>query len=132
MTLQSNLIGVPPIVRQAESGLLSNSLTATGNSLATGLALPTDFCVFTTVAASTGCVLPGTVALGTGPVLPTDTIVVVNHGANTLSVYPFASTGKIANGSAGAAFSVAANKTATFSNLGLVAGADSWAAAVSA
>jgi hypothetical protein len=37
----------------------------------------------------------------------------VNHGANTLSVYP-PTGGKIANGSANAAFSVAATKTAQF------------------
>jgi hypothetical protein len=51
----------------------------------------------------------------------------MNHGANTLSVYP-PTGGKIANGSANAAFSVAANKMATFVNIG----SGNWAASVSA
>lgn len=132
MTLQANLLGTSEFLRQAQAGIPTTGLTATGNNQATALALPSDFCVFTTVSSSTGCALPGTVASGTGPVLPVDTITIVNHGAQTLSVYPFSSTGKIANGSAGAAFSVSATKTATFTFIGLVSSADSWAAAVSA
>jgi hypothetical protein len=130
MTLQANLLGTAEYLRQAQAGLPSTGLTATGNSLATALQLQTDFCVFTTVAASTGCTLLGTVAAATGPCLPVDSIIVVNHGANTLTVYPFAATGKIANGSAGAGFSVSATKMATF--VLISGGPDVWAASVSA
>lgn len=97
--------GVAPLAAQATQGMPSLSLTATGNSQGTALAVPSDFNVFTTVAASTGCILPNSAV--------TDWITVVNHGANTLSVYP-PTGGKIANGSANAAFSVGANKTAQF------------------
>jgi hypothetical protein len=112
----------------AQGGIVSSGLTATGNNQATALALPTDFNVFTTVAASTGAILPGAQDTSATPgiVLPTDQITVVNHGANTLSVYP-QSGGKIANGSANAAFSVPANKTAFF----LYLGQNAWAASVS-
>lgn len=107
MTTLRNLMGTgaAPLAAQATAtGLLSNSLTATGNSQGTALAIPSDFCVFTTVAASTGAIMPSNC-------LPGDWYTIVNHGASTLSVYP-PTGGKIANGSANAAFSVAANKMA--------------------
>lgn len=115
MPTQSNLMGsgCPPLQAQASVGLISSGLTATGSTQGTALAVPSDFCVFSTVAASTGAILPAT-----GPQCnPGDSFIVVNHGANTLSVYP-PTGGKIANGSANAAFSVAANKTASFLSLG--------------
>jgi hypothetical protein len=107
MTTIANLMGTGSsgAAAQAAVGMPSVNLTATGNSQGTALALPSDFNVFTTVAASTGAILPTS---RTG-----DWLTVVNHGANTLSVYP-PTGGKIANGSANAAFSVAANKTAQF------------------
>jgi hypothetical protein len=107
MTTVKNLMGAgnSGLSAQASVGLLANSLTATGNSQGTALALGSDFNVFTTVAASTGCILP------TGSAA--DWYTVVNHGSNTLSVYPPVG-GKIANGSTNAAFSVGANKTAQF------------------
>lgn len=111
MPTLSNLLGSgnSPLTCQASLGILSNSLTATGSTQGTALALPSDFNIFTTVAASTGAILPG--AVPTSNV--TDVYIVVNHGASTLSVYP-PTGGKIANGSTNAAFSVAANKTAFF------------------
>lgn len=127
MPTQRNLLGSgnSALTAQASLGIASLSQTAAGNSLATALACPSDFVLFTTVGASTGVRLP---ADSSGAVVPPDTIVIVNHGANTLSVYPGTSAGKIANGSAGAAFSVAATKTATF----LYLGSDNWAASLSA
>lgn len=107
MTTINNLIGTGTAPLQAQAtatGILSNSLTATGNSQGTALTLPSDFCVFTTVASSTGAILPSNCNVG-------DWYTVVNHGANTLSLYP-PTGGKIANGSTNAAFSIGANKTA--------------------
>lgn len=128
MTVQAFMASVPEYTRQAMVGIPSPNLTATGNSQGTALALPTDFDIFTTVAASTGTILPwgvdGTVA---GPVQIADEITIVNHGANALSVYP-QSGGKIANGAANAAFSVSATKTAYFTYLG----SGNYAASVSA
>lgn len=115
MPTQSNLMGsgCPALQAQASVGIVTPSATAAGNSQGTALALPSDFVVFTTVAASTGTILPAT-----GPQCNLgDSFIVVNHGANTLSVYP-PSGGKIANGSANAAFSVAASKTAYFTSIG--------------
>jgi hypothetical protein len=107
MTTVRNLMGTGSSgpAAQAAVGLPAVGLTALGNSQGTAYALTSDLNVFTTVASSTGCLLP-TSAIG-------DWITVVNHGANTLSVYP-PSGGKIANGSTNAAFSVAATKTAQF------------------
>lgn len=127
MPTQKNLMGAGCAALQAQAsvGMPSLALTAAGNSLATALAAPSDAMQFTTVAASTGVRLPAD-ATGTAGLF--DTYLVVNHGANTLSVYPGTSSGKIANGSAGAAFSVAATKMATFVYLGT----DNWAASLSA
>ena len=128
MTVQAFMASVPELTRQAIVGIPSTGLTAAGNSQGTALALPTDFNVFTTVGASAGAILPwgvdGTVQ---GPVNMADEITIVNHGANALSVYP-QSGGKVANGSANAAFSVPATKTAYFTYLS----GGNWAASVSA
>lgn len=107
MTTIRNLMGTGSSgqAAQASVGMISNSLTAAGNSQGTALALPSDFNIFTTVAASTGTILP--------TASPGDWYTIVNHGANTLSVYP-PTGGAIANGSTNAAFSVGANKTAQF------------------
>lgn len=127
MPTLTNLLGSgnSALTAQASLGIInaSSALTATGTTQATALALPSDWNLFTTVAASTGCILP---ANGSN-VNMTDVYIVMNHGANTLSVYP-PTGGKIANGSANAAFSVAANKMATFVNIG----SGNWAGSVSA
>ena len=125
MPTLTNLLGSgnSALTCQASLGIPATGLTATGNSQGTALALPSDWNLFTTVAASTGAILP---ANGSNVNL-SDVYIVMNHGANSLSVYP-PTGGKIANGSANAAFSVAANKMATFVNIG----SGNWAASVSA
>jgi hypothetical protein len=125
MTTKANMMGAgcSALEAIATGGIPSTGLTAAGNSQGTALALTTDFNVFTTVASSTGCILPTQ-----GPNYSiTDTITVVNHGANALSVYPEVG-GTVANGSLNAAFSVSASKTAMFTCIG----SKNWAAAVSA
>lgn len=113
MTTIKNLMGTGSsgIAAQAATGMLtaaSNALTATGNSQGTALALPTDFNVFTTVAASTGAILQ--------QATPTDWITVVNHGANALTVYPPVG-GSISTLSTNAGFSVPSGKVAQFQAL---------------
>jgi hypothetical protein len=128
MPVQAFMASVPEFTRQAIVGIPSTGLTALGSSQGTALLLPTDFCVFTTVASSTGAQLPwGVDGTTPGPLQLGDEITVVNHGANALSVYP-QSGGKIANGSTNAAFSVAATKTAYFTYIG----SGNFAAALSA
>ena len=125
MPTQANLMGsgCPALQAQASVGVVKGSLTAAGNSQGTALALPSDFNVVTTAAASSGVILPATgvnVQLG-------DTIIVVNHGANTLTVYPPVG-GTISTGATNAGLSVATGKTAWF----LVVGTNAYAASVSA
>jgi hypothetical protein len=106
MTTVRNLMGtgVSALSAQATAtGLLTNSLTAAGSTQGTALAMPSDYLVFTTVAASTGTILPANCVSG-------DWYTVVNHGANALLVYP-PTGGKIANGSTNAGLSVGAGKT---------------------
>jgi hypothetical protein len=68
MTITRNLIGsgFSGSATQAIVGNPTVGLTATGNNLATALAAPSDFLVFSTTAASTGVRLPAFTA-GTGP-----------------------------------------------------------------
>lgn len=96
----------------------STGLTATGTNQAGALALTATMNVFSTVAASSGCLLPN--AEGK------DVIIVVNNGANTLSVYP-SGTQTINGGSASAAISVPAGKSAFLIGNGIV-----WGAVISA
>lgn len=83
----------------------TDALTATGSTQGTALAIKTMQNRFTTVAASTGCVLPAAVA-GMN-------IVIINAGANSLQVYGNGSD--TINGTAGATgVSLAAGKTAEY------------------
>jgi hypothetical protein len=100
--------GEPALVAQMASGTIADGLTATGSTQATGYAMSTDTAVFTTVAASTGAVLPGSTLAQPG-----DEVVVANLGANALSVYPPVG-GAINSLAANTALSVAAGKVAYF------------------
>lgn len=113
MAIKSKLTGTGMAAGLAVNvtGTVANTLTATGNSQGTALLMSMDDVqVFTTVASSTGCIFSAS-GYSAG-----DEITIANHGANTLSVYP-ATGGKIANGSANAAFSVSATKTAFFTSI---------------
>ncbi len=120
MTTQSNLIGTgtPALRAQAMVGLFSNNLTALGASQGTALALPSDFNVVTTAAASTGAILPICGSTGNA-VQPPDSITVINHGANPLTVYPPVG-GKVANGATNAGLAIPATKTAVFNCVGVL------------
>jgi len=96
----------------------ATGLTATGSNQAGALALTSTMSIFSTVAASTGCVLPN--AEGKGE------FIVINNGANALSVYPNG-TQTINGGSAGAAVSIPAGKMGLFIGNGII-----WAANISA
>lgn len=121
MTTIKNLMGLGTTGGQAQAicGMLKNSLTATGSTQGTALQLPSDFAVFTTVAASTGAILPNATA--------TDWYTVVNHGANALLVYP-PTGGTISTLAVNTGFSVPAGKTAQFQAISAI----NFAASVSA
>lgn len=91
----------------------NTSLTAAGNSQGTALAIPSgqDLSIFTTVAASTGCILPS------AGVSTSEEYVVANHGANPLSVYPPVG-GKMGTAATNTAYSLAAGKTGYFVSVG--------------
>lgn len=89
-------------------GTCATALTAAGTSATDATLLSATNNEVTTTAASTGVRLPAGV--------PGDTINVGNYGAQTLSVYG-QSGEAIASGAADAAFSVAANKSATFTRV---------------
>lgn len=82
MALAARLVsaGFSAVQASAVEGTVANTLTATGSTQATALALPADVNRFTTVAANTGTILP---LMNAG-----DEAVIFNGGANALSVYP--------------------------------------------
>lgn len=129
MPTKQNLMGAgcPALQAVASMGFPSTGLTAAGSTQGTALALPSDFNVFTTTGASTGAILP---AAGTNYQVA-DTVIVVNHGGNTLTVYPPVG-GKIGTGSANTGLSVPSGKMAWFTLVDATAGANIWAASVSA
>jgi len=85
--------------------------TATGSTQGTAFPLNAELTEFTTVAASTGALLPSTTS-GIAPLVG-DTFFVINNGANALAVYP-PTGGSIGTAAANTALSVPANKTALF------------------
>lgn len=106
--------GCPALQAQASVGIASVAQTATGASQ-NSLALPSDFVVYTASTLNNGPTLPAVSALGFPGV--GDSYIVVNHSGNSINVWP-PTGGKIANGSANAAFAVANNKTAFFLHVG--------------
>lgn len=76
--------------------------SATGNAIGDAYQISAIVTNFTTVASSTGAIVPADMT-------PGDQIYVYNAGAQTLSIYP-RSGESINNGSASAAYSLAANK----------------------
>lgn len=108
MVTSADLIGLgmqANIARLAGLNGRNSGLTATGSTIADALPISADLNAFSTVAASTGCILP---AAGTRGM-----IVIHNAGASTLNVYPQA-TETINAGTAGAAFTITANGTRRF------------------
>lgn len=105
MTIKTSLTGsgIAPLAAISVVGVVANTLTATGTTQTTALALTADVNIVTTAAASTGVVLPSTLSAG-------DEIWVVNYGANSLAVYPPVG-GKINNGTLNASISVSTNAT---------------------
>lgn len=98
--------GTPAAQALAIGGIVTDSLTAAGSTQGTALGLPSNVNRFTTVAASTGTILPSTAQAS-------DEFFVSNSGANALLVYP--PTGAaIGAGAVNAGFSVATNKSAYF------------------
>lgn len=108
MSMTKNVMGagVSALASRAIIGGVTNNATATGSAQTDAYALTTSNTVFTTTASSTGAVLRSDMQ-------PGDFQRVANYGAQTLSVYP-PGTGKIQNGTASAAFSVATVKSCTF------------------
>lgn len=78
--IQGQASGLGPATLQGLVGTVATGLTGLGSTQATALALPAGTNAFTTVAASTGGILPS----GTAG----DEIDVYNGGANSLTVYP--------------------------------------------
>jgi hypothetical protein len=106
MALKTAFVGLPGQNRTLLGvDTYVSGLTATGSAQGDALALTASFVNFTTVASSTGTILPS--ASNSGPYL------ILNNGAQTLSVYP--ATGEFINAlSANSAFSVTAAKSAMF------------------
>ena len=114
--------GCPALQAIASVGIAKTGLVALGTTQGTALALPSDFNVFTTTALNTGAILPAT---GVNIQLA-DTIIVINHGGNPLTVYPPVG-GTLSTLAVNTGVAMPAGKTAWF----LVSGTNSFAYALS-
>lgn len=124
MTFTKDLISAGMYVTEANAigGPVANNLTATGSTQGTALLLSTPIANVTTVAASTGVVLPA-------GLVSSDDMIVRNGGANALAIYPPVG-GTINGAAANTALSVASGKVAHLFCLGN--GGLDWIAVVSA
>jgi hypothetical protein len=102
MTVKDWMLSIPGPARQSQVGIPNPALTATGTTQATAKQVSTDFEIYTTVAASSGCILPANMSVA-------DQGWIINHGANSLTVYPPVG-GKLANAAINTGFAVAAGK----------------------
>ena len=100
------------------------AVSAAGSALADATKLTAKFNNVTTVAASTGVALPVNAAAG-------DMVVVMNGGANALTVYPATAAGTIAGGSAGAGVSLAVTTEKTKQAIFICWGNDVWTRVIS-
>lgn len=115
MGLQTNMMGtgMPPATASAVAGAVQLAQTATGSDQAGAFAITQPVTEFTTTASSTGARLPAT----TAGIIGADSGLVMNNGANTLTLYP-PTGGKINGGSANAGVSVATLKAASWTARG--------------
>lgn len=102
-------VGMQPEHADALVGTIENDATATGSSQGDAFAISAEATLFTTVAASTGAVLPADAG-------PKSEYRIYNGGNNGLSVYP-PSGGAINGGSEDAAITVASGKGCTITRL---------------
>lgn len=125
MPTQANLTGsgCAPLQARASMGFPSTGLTAVGSTQGTALVLPSDFNVISTAAASTGAILPATGY----QYQVCDTIIIANHGANAITVYPPVG-GTIGTASANTGISLPAGKVGWF----LIVGTNAYASSISA
>lgn len=126
MPTVKNLMGAgcPALQAVASVGVATTAFIPNGAGVQTGLTIPSDGVICTSIASSGYCQLPTAAVQNPGLF---DSYILVNHSGSTVQVSP-TSAGKIANGSAGAAFAVTTGKTAFFYYIG----SDNWAAALSA
>jgi hypothetical protein len=82
MSIQARLVvaGMSAVAAQASVGTVANNLTAVTGGQGSAVTLGADTNRFTTVPASSGCIVP--------PLNPGDNICVFNAGANALLVFP--------------------------------------------
>ena len=106
MTMQTKLLGsgLASLAAQQIVGSITTGITAAGTTQITAAAVYDDINIVSTVAASSGVILPSNRSAG-------DTIEITNLGANALLVYP-PNGGNIAQGAANASFSLPVSKTA--------------------
>jgi hypothetical protein len=103
MSLQARMViaGMSATEAVASQGTVANNLTSAGTTIANAAPLGADLNRFTTVGASSGCILPA--------MNPGDTIQIFNAQAtNALLLYPPNSTSAINLLSNGTAYSIAA------------------------
>ena len=124
MPTQANLMGsgCPALQSIASVGIAKTGLTGLGTTQGTATVLPSDFNVFNNTALSTGAILPAT---GVNIQLA-DTIIVINHGANPLTVYPPVG-GTLSTLATNTGVAMPAGKTAWF----LVSGTNAYAYSLS-
>lgn len=108
-TLDLMGVGTSAATANALNSPLLLSQTALGSTQGTAFAITLQATEFTTVAASTGCILPSTA----GRPINGDDLFISNQGANALSVYPPVGF-KIGLAATNAAVSVASGKSAIF------------------
>jgi hypothetical protein len=119
MTTIQKLMGSGVPATQAQStvaGVPLTAQTAAGTTQGNAYAVTSDFVVFSTVAASSGARLPAQNGASL-TALAGDVYVIVNYGANALSVYPPVG-GNISNAGVNTAVSIPANKTGDFYCIG--------------
>jgi len=125
MPTQANLTGsgCAPLQARASLGFPSVGLTALGTTQGTALVLPSDFNVISTAALNTGAILPATGF----QYQVCDTIIIANHGANPVTVYPPVG-GTIGTAAANTGLALPAGKTGWY----LIVGTNAYAASISA
>lgn len=96
--------GAPALLAQMLGGDINAAVSAAGTNQATATALITDYSIVTTVASGTGVILPS----ANGQPIS----VVLNAGANPLTVYP--ASGETMNTTLNGGVQIAVGKTAIF------------------
>ncbi len=123
MTIQAWIPGDPEQKKTAQVGFFQSEVVSTTVSLAGATLIPTDLLLIPTMGGAGAVKMLGGQDTSNGPCIVGDTVTIMNHSGQNVTVYPNNALGKVKNGAAGAGTVLTTGQTGYL----VYIGSDNWA-----